>query len=397
MKKIAVLGASIYNLDVYKSLQANGFYTIGIDGNKHAPAAKIANKFIHLDFSDKVQLLAICRYEKIDAIMPINEWGVIPAAYVCEKMDLIGNSVETANNATDKGLMRACWVDLAQGNPEYFIFKTLEELQEKISQIGYPCIIKPTFSGGGGRGISVVKSADDLKWAFDFAKADDQNDLLICEAFMDGLELTIETLSIDGVVHVLAISDKFKPDLRTRVSTSLNYPANISEKEETEVTKLVQRAVLALGIKNGMAHSEVILTPNGPKMVETGARGGGSHIFPLIIEATSGISAPLSYAKLLVGDKVELNTITKKPVIYRFFNPPYGVLKSVKNFDEIKTWEGVLTLGVTKKPGDIVGDLKNSLERPGYTVVTAPSREEAEKLADKVEKTLEFVIEEIAR
>ncbi|MDG1098626.1 MAG: ATP-grasp domain-containing protein, partial [Bacteroidia bacterium] len=269
-----------------------------------------------------------------------------------------------------------------------------KELEQKIELVGYPCIIKPTFSGGGGRGISVVKSPEDLKWAYDFAKADDQNNSLICEAFMDGLELTIETLSVDGEVHVLAISDKYKPNLRTRVSTSLNYPADISVEQEEEVVNLIKEAVLALGIMNGMAHSEVILTANGPKMVETGARGGGSHIFPLIIEATSGISAPVSFAKLLVGDKVDLKQVEKKPVIYRFFNPPYGILKSIENFDEVKSWEGVLTVGVTKNPGDIIGDLKNSLERPGFTVVTAKTRKEAVQLADKVEETLKFVLEE---
>jgi biotin carboxylase len=396
MKKIAVLGASVYNLDVYKILQLNGYYTIGIDANCQAACANIANKFIPLDFSDEQQLLEICRSEEIDAIMPINEWGVLPSAYVCQEMGLIGNSLETANNSTDKGRMRDCWAILKNGNPDYFVFKTFEELQENINQIGYPCIIKPTFSGGGGRGISVVKSSADLKWSFNFARADDQNNLLICEAFMDGLELTIETLSINGIVNILAISDKFKPDLRTRVSTSLNFPANISEKDEYDVITLVKKAVLALGIKNGMAHSEVILTSSGPKMVETGARGGGSHIFPLIIEATSGIPAPLLYAKLLVGEKIKLNETTKIPVIYRFFNPPYGILKYVKNFDEIKSWKGVLALGVTKEPGDIVGDLKNSLERSGYVVVTAASRKDAEKLADKVEQTLEFVTEKIA-
>ena len=394
MMKIAILGASIYNIAVYESLKSNEYYTIAIDGDKNAPAARIADKFIPIDFSNKELLLETCKREEIDAIMPINEWGVLPSAYVCDKMGLVGNSLKTANNATDKGLMRTCWMDLKRGNPTFFVFETIKELEQKIELVGYPCIIKPTFSGGGGRGISVVKSPEDLKWAYDFAKADDQNNSLICEAFMDGLELTIETLSVDGEVHVLAISDKYKPNLRTRVSTSLNYPADISVEQEEEVVNLIKEAVLALGIMNGMAHSEVILTANGPKMVETGARGGGSHIFPLIIEATSGISAPVSFAKLLVGDKVDLKQVEKKPVIYRFFNPPYGILKSIENFDEVKSWEGVLTVGVTKNPGDIIGDLKNSLERPGFTVVTAKTRKEAVQLADKVEETLKFVLKE---
>lgn len=395
MKKVAVLGASTYNINVYKKLKIGGFYTIAIDGNPLAEAAEFADKFIHVDYSDIDTLLKVCAGEKIDAIMPINEWGVMPAAKVAYALNLVGNSEKTALLATDKGLMRQKWKDKKVPGPAFFVFKTLEELKKGLPQIGFPCVVKPTFSGGGGRGISVVKSMDDAEWAFDFAVPAVKYGTMICESFVEGTELTIETISVNGVVYVLAMSDKEKPELRTRVATSLNYPANISEKQRILVEEIVKKAVLALGIRSGMAHSEVILNGEDVKMVETGARGGGSHIFPLIIEAVSGINTPVVFAQLLTGQIPDLSNIQRKGVVYRFFNPPHGILKEVKGVDEVRSWDGVLDVGVTKKKGDEVGNLKNSLERAGFVVASGKDRSNAQELANKAESFIKFDIDPI--
>jgi biotin carboxylase len=393
MKRIAVLGASTYNINAYKKLKEGRFYTIAIDGNPNAEAASYADKFIHLDYSDVNTLLTVCKEESIDAIMPINEWGVMPAAKVSHALGLIGNSEKTALLATDKGLMRQTWKENEINGPDFFVFKTLNELKEGLLKIGFPCIVKPTFSGGGGRGISVLNSMEDAKWAFDFALPAVKYGTMICESFVEGIELTIETISVDGEVFVLAMSDKEKPELRTRVATSLNYPANITEKQRVLVEEMVKKAVLALGIHSGMAHSEVILNGDDIKMVETGARGGGSHIFPLIIEAVSGINTPVVFAQLLTGQKPNLSNIQKKGVVYRFFNPPHGILKQVEGLEELRSWDGILDVGVTKKIGEEVGNLKNSLERAGFVVASGVDRKAAQLLANKAEAFIKFKVE----
>jgi hypothetical protein len=191
------------------------------------------------------------------------------------------------------------------------------------------------------------------------------------------------------------MSDKEKPEIRTRVATSINYPANITEKQRAIVEETVKKAVLALGIHSGMAHSEVILNGEEVKMVETGARGGGSHIFPLIIESVSGINTPVVFAQLLTGQKPNLSNIQRNGVVYRFFNPPHGILKEVHGIEEVRTWDGVLDVGVVKKKGEEVGNLKNSLERAGFIVASGKDRSEAQALADKAESFVKFDIDPI--
>jgi biotin carboxylase len=396
MKKIAVLGAGIYNIQIYKKLQEADFYIVAIDGNENAPAAKYANEFVNLNFNDKKLLLDYCKQNPVDGIMPINDWGTVPAAYVSEQMGLVGIKESAAIASTDKGIMRDNWSNAGLPNPKYFIFSTLQELQDGLDQIGFPCVVKPTDSGGSGRGISVLQSKDDAQWAYDFAAPYVRNHRFICEAFVQGTELTIETISVNGEVHVLAASDKEKPNIRTRVAMSLNYPARLTKEQKELVYTTVKKAVISLGITTGMAHTEVIIDGMDVKMVETGARGGGGHIFHTIIEAVSGYSAPVIYANLLCGKTPVLDNIKENGSVYRFFTVPHGVLKEVNGIEEVAQWPNILDIGMIKKPGDTVGDLKNSLERAGHVITAGETREEAVNLANKVEDTIQFIIEGIA-
>jgi len=124
LKKIAVLGAGIYNIRVYEKLRENGFYTLAIDGNADAPAAKYADEFVHLNFTNKEEVLAYFKNHEVDAIMPINDWGTKTAAYVSEKLGLRGISEEAALAATDKGMMRQTWEKNGIPNPPFFVFAT---------------------------------------------------------------------------------------------------------------------------------------------------------------------------------------------------------------------------------------------------------------------------------
>ena len=56
--------------------------------------------------------------------------------------------------------------------------------------------------------------------------------------------LTIETVSHRGDVHILAVSDKIKLPRRTRVATSLHYPADLSPDTLDRVHALAGAAVL---------------------------------------------------------------------------------------------------------------------------------------------------------
>lgn len=393
-KKILVLGAGFYYFRALKMLLDADFTVYAVDRDPDAYGAPFVHGFAPIDIKDKATVLAWATQQKIDGILPVNDFGTRTAAFVSERLGLVGITPQAAHAANDKGVMRDVWKTQHLPQPEHQVVHHLVELQDVISTFGYPCVLKPTDCGGSGRGISIIRDESEIDWAYRFAAPFAQNQRFIVETFVEGLELTIESFSQQGHVTILTTSDKVKPDLRTRVATSLNYPAAISTALQTKLETIVSQAVLALGITEGMAHTEVIITPNEEIfLLETGARGGGGHIFHTIIEAVTDFNAPVAAALRSMGETIDTGSLHNRGAVYRFFNPPPGILRDIHGLGQARTLPGVLDLAVIKKPGDTVGVLENSLQRAGFVVTSGKDRQEAIDRADAVESVLSFEVE----
>jgi biotin carboxylase len=215
------------------------------------------------------------------------------------------------------------------------------------------------------------------------------------EGFLEGTELTVEAIAHGGEVHVLAVSDKVKPPLRTRVATSLNYPAALEPETLERVERIASAAVRSLGITDGPAHAELIVGHDGPVLVELGARGGGGHVFSTVIEAVSGVDAVRESARVLAGDEPDLRVRRRAGCVYRLLSPVDGVVRAIHGVEAARGLPGVLAVGVTRKPGDVLGGLVDSLQRSGFAVVAGRDREEAIRRADEVERTVVFDLEPV--
>ena len=393
MKKLLVLGASPYNVKVFLEIQQLGYRVIAIDRNPNAAGFKYADDFEVVDITDKEGTLDVAKRHKVDGVMAINDFGVRAAAYVSQSLGLVGINMGAAHAANDKGAMREVWQKAGLPIPDFRVISTFEEALDASDELGFPLVMKPTESGGGGRGISVVKNKDEVEWAFNFAKPFAKNNRIIVESFLDGIEMTIEALTYKGETQILAMSDKYKPEMRYRVATRLNYPAFFSEEILREVRTIVTKAVKAIGIENGASHTEVIVTNECPKLVELGARGGGGHIFSTIVKQVCGVNMVQELAKILTGETPNLTPKYQKGCVYGFFHPSPGIIKAIHGFEEAKAVEGVIDIGIFKKIGDEVGDLINSLQRVGFFVVGASCRDEAVKLADKIDNMVIFEME----
>jgi biotin carboxylase len=392
-KKILILGAGKFHLPIIQQLVDAGFFVLACDRDSLAPGAEFANVFRPIDISDADSVLAWARSEKIDGILPISEFGTRTAAKVANELGLPGISLDFVDCVNDKGLMRDSWKRSNLSQPDYSVVGDFETLAAAAALIGYPVVVKPTDSGGSGRGVSLAHSPDELQWSFDLAAPFVKNGRYIVEEFLDGVELTVETFTQPGGnTYILTMSDKVKAPLRTRVASSLNFPANISDEMADKVEKLVINAISSLGISLGMAHTELIVTKDGPFLVETGARGGGGHIFHTIIEAVSSFRAPLFAAMATCGMLIDMPKLKKRGAVYRFFTPPEGILSAVVNLAEARLIPGVLDIGLNKKVGDRINQLDNSLERVGYVVTSGETREDAIRLADRVNELVRFVV-----
>lgn len=381
-----------------RRLKAQGYAVHVVDRNGAAPGFAAADGGAPIDVADAVAVEEYARRIKADLLLPVNDLGVMTASRASAVLGLPSLPVEAAIRCVEKAPMRRYWEAAGLRQPQFLIGRTIEEMRDAATALGYPVIVKPSF-GWGSRGVSVAETEADLAWSVQWAAQELQNGCreLVIEKLIPGREMTIEGLVRDGTAHVLAWSDKEGQEHpRYRVAMALNYPAQFAPADLAEARTLVCKAVKALGIVNGAFHCECMVNSEGVWLIEAAARGGGGHIFGQIVEAVSGVCMPVALVRLLLGQPVDLAEKPQRGACYRFFVPPPGIFEAVHGLDEAARMPGVLDIGFQMTPGTAAGAVAGDASRPGYVVTAAATRQEAMRRAEVAIGSLAFQMREPA-
>ncbi|MEL6306646.1 MAG: ATP-grasp domain-containing protein [Chloroflexota bacterium] len=394
MARILQLGAGKLMTHSIRQIQALGHEVFVVDRNQYAPGFLVADGHAPIDLVDTPRMLAYARDITADAIVAVNDAGVLTAAEVSEALGLRGVSPDIALNALDKSKMRRLWTDAGLPQPRFAVVTTLADAQAQAGDIGYPLIVKPAMNWGS-RGVSLVQSEADLEWAFNFASENQREGAILMEQFLEGAEMTIDGLMQDGEVGVLAKSNQINGDhAKYRVSEYVLFPVDLDAETSAHVDSIIAEGAKALGMDNCAIHAEAIIAPDGTVyLLEMAARPGGGHLFGMIVEAVSGISPPQNLVKILLGEDAEIQPRYQRGAVYRFFSPPTGTFIRAEGIEEAQRIEGVLDFGFYMEAGTEVTAIANGAARPGYCVTAGDTRAEAIAIAEKAVNAVQFIME----
>ncbi|MPR03455.1 ATP-grasp domain-containing protein [Pseudomonas sp. MAFF 212408] len=171
----------------------------------------------------------------------------------------------------------------------------------------FPCVIKP-LSSASTDGVSICHNVDDVKRACEevvsnldiFGLA---NTEILCQSYLKGPEYIVDTVSRDGQTYVCGIWRYVKRE----ISGGKNiYDRDVliapDSAEANVLVDYIVKVLKALGINNGPAHSEVILTEAGPALVEVGARLNGNMEPAFHDISLGGNQAQLTYLAYCDGE-----------------------------------------------------------------------------------------------
>jgi biotin carboxylase len=377
-KRILLLGAGDLMSRSILKLQNANYKVFVVDKNPNSVGFKIADGYKAIDIIDEKRITKYAEEINAQCIIAANDAGVLAAALASKELGLKNISVQTALNATDKGLMREVWQIDNLPQPDFIICNEPQRLKDCVIQFGLPCVLKPCLNWGS-KGVSLIMNIEDIDLGVLFALQNNRNNRFIIERYIDGTELTIEGLVINGNAKILAYSDKeHQQHDRYKVAMSLNYPAQINSNIFIKLQEIVLRAANVLGIMDGAFHCECMIREEDIFLVEMAARPGGGHIFSEIVEAVSGINMPVFLAKIFLNEQITLpEIITFEGACYRFFNPPKGKFISIENLDIAKQSGGVIDMGFKMAKGTIVNAISDDAARPGYIVTKGVDRNTA--------------------
>jgi len=394
-KWLVAVGAGRWQLPGIRAARAAGLKVLAVDGHDLAPGLAEADHHLVADIRDaRLVTEAVTRsgIRPAGAIAFCNEAGMLATAALREHFDLPGARTAVTKAVTNKGLQRARWTDAGLPCPLWSVVRSEEEVPAALGRINGTAIFKPVDSGGS-RGVTVVARGEPWKPAFDAALKGSLSGEVIIEAFIIGIEHTVETFSHRGLTHVLAITEKKKvPGTSDTVAYEL-ATAQLDELRRSEVGEIVTRALNALGYTDGPGHTEFLLMQDGKIfLVETAGRGGGFMVADGIVPWTSGFDMTRASALQAAGLELSIpSSFESQAVVLRFIPSRNGVVREIHGFEPEDEIELVLCEAMVQ-PGQAVRKATNDGDRMAFILAAGGTIGEALARVDQREKRIRIVI-----
>lgn len=316
------------------------------------------------------------------------------AARLAQHLGLPTLSPATIERTRQKDKMRQALRAAGLDNTPSLVSADPNELAAFAADHGLPLILKP-LDGWGSVGVSKIEQLSDIPAALDWmAQSGWKGDVLV-ERFHEGQEVSVESFSEGGQHAIICITQKFK----TRhhfIEIGHCLPAVMDEAASHAILDLLPRMLDCLGITDGPAHSEVILTRDGPYIIETHARLGGDMI-PDLIEAVSGMNIGELWARQVAGESVlarvpRLRQPEQHAAIWYVSPHGTGKLVSIEGEEEARVAPGVRQVALAVKVGQSVGQAHDSFSRAAYAIAAGASPEEAVQRAQDATSLLTFTL-----
>jgi biotin carboxylase len=326
------------------------------------------------------------RRRPLDAIVCHREYGLVPAAHVAEELGLPSNPVEVVLRTRDKHATRETLRRAGFTQPRVFRIETPADARAIASSPGR-WIVKPP-SAVASAGVTLLESPADLEAAWERALAVSADGSVLIEEYVEGEELSVEGIAGDEP-RIVALTAKWTTQAPHFIELRHVVPAPLSPAARSRVADAVAAAVHALGVRIGLFHVEVFVTPTDVVIGEVHARAGGDCI-PILVDLAYGMEFyGLSFDQLR-GAPIEAPAESTRRAGIVFFAAPQGRLRSVTGLDELRAQPDVVHVHLDVEPGDDIPALGWSFDRVGWFIAVGGSHSQLVGRLDELERLVTF-------
>lgn len=232
----------------------------------------------------------------LDAVLSLNEYTVEATAYAAEQIGLPFTPHAAVRNARDKYRLRELVRAAALPSARAMRAETLDDVPAIAPAIGYPLVLKPTTSADS-RLARVVREERDLEATIEDMKAEREalsadmqkriSTTFVVEEFLVGPLLSAEVGLRDGVFYDFMVSERIQARHDETIELGSIMPAALSREDANACLDYAHKVIELLGFNIGLFHIEMILTKEGPKLVEANPRLMGGSM-PFVYDFVTG-------------------------------------------------------------------------------------------------------------
>jgi len=378
-QRLLVLGAGPAQIGLLRAARERGLFVIAVDRDPAAAGFAYADRRAVLSTEDEPGIDRLARAEEVEGIVsPGADWPVGVAARVAERLGL-PHPIDpaTAAVATSKQRQRERLAEAGVPQPRV------------LAEPAAPAVVKAP-DRQGQRGLTFVRTDDEFPAAIEDAVAASRNGSHIVEEYVDGPELTVQAVSIDGTFHPLLVADRLTAD-PPAFGVALVHAWPCVSKTQGPVAA-ARAAAEALGIRNGPTYTQIKVGADGSRVVELAARLGGGHDAELC-ETATGIRLNDLALDFALGTRPRVSEAPGARAggaCVLFLVAPEGVLQAVEGREEAEAAEGVLDVRVYREPGHVFGPLRHGSDRAGAVLAVGDDRDDAIGRARRAAASIRF-------
>jgi biotin carboxylase len=347
-------------------------HVIAVDRDPQALGFVLADERAIISSEDEEAVDRLARARDVDGIVsPGADWPVGIAARVAERIGLAHPiTARTGSIVTSKARQREAFA--AAGVPH------ARELDPRDAELPFPLVVKAP-DRQGQRGLALVRTPGELEAALATALAESRGGAVLVEEHVEGPEVTVNAVSVDGRFVPLTVTDRLTAEPPAfGVALAHAWP---SRHDTTAAVDAAGAAVAAVGIRNGPSYTQLRLGPAGPVVMEVAARLGGGHDAELCAAATGVDLNALAVSFALDDDMSSCQArgggAKKRGAAVVFLVPPVGRLVEVEGVAEAEAVPGLRWVRVYRRPGHVFGPLRGGADRAGAVLVTGADRDDA--------------------
>ncbi len=337
-------------------------------------------------------IVALDSRTPLDAVLAVDDQGVVVAAGAAKRLGLRHNSPESVLATRDKVLTRECLSAAELTQPSFRAIPPGADAVAAANAIGYPCVMKPV-SRSASQGVIRVNDADEARQAAQRIRdiLGDCVEPLIVEQFVPGAEVAIEGLLVSGLLKVLAVFDKPDPLVGPYFEETIYVtPSRHDAHTLKELARVTAHAAEALGLCEGPVHAELrIGTDEMVTVLEVAARsigglcsrslhfGGGASLEEVIIRHALGMNVGTPQRKWLASGVMMLPIRSA------------GVLERVSGQEEARSVTGVVDVQISIPVGRNVVPLPEGDRYLGFIFARGVTAQEVEATLRRAEACLD--------
>lgn len=387
--RVAVVDADGIAAHLPAALAAHGLETVRV--RSEAPDVHLRGS-IEADVRHQGDVAATAdalRRLDVGFVLAGTESGVLLADELSAALGTPGNGMVRPRARRDKFEMVTAVREAGLATAASFSSPSADEVVAWSEALGsWPVVLKPLASAGTDN-VRICGSAGEVRAGHDAIMAGttrygSRNETVLAQEYLHGDEYFVNTVSRDGVHHVVEVWRYHKRALDGgHWMYDYEQPVPLSEPRVAELAGYTLDVLDALELRNGAGHTEVMLTPAGPVLVESGARMGGSHQ-PAVISRCIGTNQVecLALAVARPEEVTQRRLPTYRPRSFlryvTLISPTDGVVPDEAGFAAVRALPSFVDLVLTTPAGGPVRRTVDLATSVGYVYLEADDPEQVE-------------------